>query len=105
MGGVGVEGRRPLITYLNVITFHMKQKLSKSVGWLRLADSVKNFLPNYFKYIEGRGGLVVTSRPRDRRAAGPIHDSTEDLPGMRPVARQIIRSGQTSSRWCGAEAW
>ncbi|GBO18100.1 hypothetical protein AVEN_46662-1, partial [Araneus ventricosus] len=54
---------------------------------------------------EGRGDLVARSRPRDRRAAGPKPDSTEDPSCMVPAARQIIRSGQTPSRWCGAEAW
>ncbi|GBM48342.1 hypothetical protein AVEN_37800-1 [Araneus ventricosus] len=54
---------------------------------------------------EGRGGLVVRSRPRGRRVAGPKPDSTEDPPCMGPVARQIIRSGQTSSRWCGWLVW
>ncbi|GBN20699.1 hypothetical protein AVEN_31924-1 [Araneus ventricosus] len=48
----------------------------------------------------GRGGLVIRSRPRDCRA-----DSTGDPQCMVPVARQIIRSGQTSSLWCGAEVW
>ncbi|GBM04235.1 hypothetical protein AVEN_41045-1 [Araneus ventricosus] len=45
------------------------------------------------------------SRPRVRRVAGSKPDSTEDPPCMAPVARQIIRSGQTSYHWCGAEAW
>ncbi|GBN69777.1 hypothetical protein AVEN_147249-1 [Araneus ventricosus] len=53
----------------------------------------------------GRGGLVLRSRPRDRRAAGSKPDSTEDSPCMGPAARQITRSGQTPSRWCGAEVW
>ncbi|GBO21894.1 hypothetical protein AVEN_61680-1 [Araneus ventricosus] len=35
----------------------------------------------------GRGGLVVRSRPRDRRVAGSKPDSTEDPPCMGPVAR------------------
>ncbi|GBM86926.1 hypothetical protein AVEN_132317-1, partial [Araneus ventricosus] len=35
----------------------------------------------------GRGGLVVRSRPRDRRVAGLKPDSTEDPPCMRPAAR------------------
>ncbi|GBM32686.1 hypothetical protein AVEN_223469-1 [Araneus ventricosus] len=38
-------------------------------------------------YIEGRGGLVVRSRPRDRGVAGSKPDSTEDPPCMGPVAR------------------
>ncbi|GBN76262.1 hypothetical protein AVEN_134484-1 [Araneus ventricosus] len=33
----------------------------------------------------GRGGLVVRSRPRDRRVAGSKPDSTEDPPCMGPV--------------------
>ncbi|GBN04293.1 hypothetical protein AVEN_47424-1 [Araneus ventricosus] len=32
-------------------------------------------------------------------------NSTEDPPCMGPVARQIIRSGQTSSLRCGVEVW
>ncbi|GBL92883.1 hypothetical protein AVEN_25530-1 [Araneus ventricosus] len=52
---------------------------------------------------ESRGSLVVRSRSRDWRVAGWEPYSTEDLPCMGPVARQIIRSGQTSSRWCGAK--
>ncbi|GBN69761.1 hypothetical protein AVEN_206969-1 [Araneus ventricosus] len=53
--------------------------------------------------IRGRGGLVVRSRLWGRRAPGPKPDSTEDPTGMEPVARYIIRSGQTSSRWCGVK--
>ncbi|GBO35475.1 hypothetical protein AVEN_60485-1, partial [Araneus ventricosus] len=53
----------------------------------------------------GRCGLVIRSRPRDRRVAGSKPDSTEDPPCMGTIARQIIRSGQTSSRWCSAEVW
>ncbi|GBO01693.1 hypothetical protein AVEN_127424-1 [Araneus ventricosus] len=41
-----------------------------------------------------RGGLVVRSRPRDRRVPGSKHTSTEDPPC----------SGQTPSRCCRAEA-
>ncbi|GBO33666.1 hypothetical protein AVEN_147783-1 [Araneus ventricosus] len=37
--------------------------------------------------LMGRGGLVVRSRPRDRRVAGSKPDSTEDPPCMGPVAR------------------
>ncbi|GBL83122.1 hypothetical protein AVEN_165340-1 [Araneus ventricosus] len=39
------------------------------------------------RFIGGRGGLVVRSRPRDRRVAGSKPDSTEDPPCMGPVAR------------------
>ncbi|GBM28137.1 hypothetical protein AVEN_224194-1 [Araneus ventricosus] len=53
--------------------------------------------------MRGRGGLVVRSRPWGRRAPGSRPDSTEDPPCMGPAARYIIRSGQTSSRWCGVE--
>ncbi|GBM17719.1 hypothetical protein AVEN_56036-1 [Araneus ventricosus] len=53
----------------------------------------------------GHGGLVVRSRPRDLRVAGWEPDSTEDPPCMGPVTCQSIPSGQTSSRWSGAEAW
>ncbi|GBO24398.1 F-box/WD repeat-containing protein 5 [Araneus ventricosus] len=38
-------------------------------------------------FTRGRGGLVVRSRPRDRRVAGSKPDSTEDPPCMGPVAR------------------
>ncbi|GBN26190.1 hypothetical protein AVEN_36434-1, partial [Araneus ventricosus] len=51
------------------------------------------------------GGLVVRSRPGGQRVAGSRPDSTEDPPYMGPAARQIVRSGQTSSRWCGAAVW
>ncbi|GBM37125.1 hypothetical protein AVEN_39322-1, partial [Araneus ventricosus] len=40
-----------------------------------------------------------------RRAIGSRPDSTRGPSGMGPVARQIMRSGQTSSRWCGSEVW
>ncbi|GBM18983.1 hypothetical protein AVEN_1598-1 [Araneus ventricosus] len=53
----------------------------------------------------GRGGLVLRSRPQHRRVAVSKPDATEDPPCIGPVARQIIRSGQTSSCWCGAEVW
>ncbi|GBM62048.1 hypothetical protein AVEN_144271-1 [Araneus ventricosus] len=55
--------------------------------------------------LQDRGGLVVRSQPWSRRAPGPRPDSTEDPPCMGPAARQIIRSGQTPSRWCGVEVW
>ncbi|GBN16142.1 hypothetical protein AVEN_22442-1 [Araneus ventricosus] len=53
----------------------------------------------------GQGGLVVRSRFWGRRVPGSRPDSTEDPPCMGPVVRQIIRSGQTSSRWCSVEVW
>ncbi|GBN70782.1 hypothetical protein AVEN_182913-1 [Araneus ventricosus] len=40
-----------------------------------------------------------------RRAPVSKPDSTEDPPCMGPLARQITRSGQTSSHWRGVEAW
>ncbi|GBN74466.1 hypothetical protein AVEN_235920-1 [Araneus ventricosus] len=46
----------------------------------------KNDTSKSFKH-RGRGGLVVRSRPRDRRVAGSKPDSTEDPPCMGPVAR------------------
>ncbi|GBN09386.1 hypothetical protein AVEN_177275-1 [Araneus ventricosus] len=55
--------------------------------------------------LEGRGGLVARSRTWGRRAPGSKPDSTEDPPCMGPAARQIIRSGQTPSRWRGVEVW
>ncbi|GBL91016.1 hypothetical protein AVEN_184406-1 [Araneus ventricosus] len=36
--------------------------------------------------VRGRGGLVVRSRPRDRRVASSKLDSTKDPPCMGPVA-------------------
>ncbi|GBN81335.1 hypothetical protein AVEN_171600-1 [Araneus ventricosus] len=43
--------------------------------------------------------------PNGKISALDPEDSTEDPPCMGPVARLIIRSGQTSSRWCGVEVW
>ncbi|GBL93254.1 hypothetical protein AVEN_42691-1 [Araneus ventricosus] len=64
------------------------------------------YKPTYFVLIDlhfnvrpGRGGLVVRPRPRDWRVAGSKPDSTEDPPRTGPAARQIIRSGQTPSRF------
>ncbi|GBL92177.1 hypothetical protein AVEN_91518-1 [Araneus ventricosus] len=54
--------------------------------------------------FNGRGGLVARSRLWNRRVPGSKPDSTDDPSCMGPAARQIIRSGQTSSRWCGV-AW
>ncbi|GBO07752.1 hypothetical protein AVEN_101841-1, partial [Araneus ventricosus] len=45
------------------------------------------------------------SRLLGRRVPGSKPDSIEDLPCMGPVERQIMRSGQTFSRWCGVEVW
>ncbi|GBO08707.1 hypothetical protein AVEN_100227-1 [Araneus ventricosus] len=53
----------------------------------------------------GRGGLVVKSRLWGRRVPGSKPDSTGDPSRMRPIARQIIRSGQTPSCWCGVVVW
>ncbi|GBM28608.1 hypothetical protein AVEN_72179-1 [Araneus ventricosus] len=50
--------------------------------------------------LKSRGGLVV--RPRDQWVPGSKPTSTEDPPCIGPAALQPIRSGQTSSRWCGA---
>ncbi|GBM47448.1 hypothetical protein AVEN_6131-1 [Araneus ventricosus] len=58
------------------------------------------------KRTSGRGGLVVRSRLWGRRVPGSKPDSTEDPPCMGPAAHaKHISSGQTSSRWCGVEAW
>ncbi|GBM37459.1 hypothetical protein AVEN_263137-1 [Araneus ventricosus] len=54
---------------------------------------------------DGPRWLVVRSRLWSQRVPGSKPDSTEDPPCMGPAARQIIRSGQTPSRWCGVEAW
>ncbi|GBL73381.1 hypothetical protein AVEN_159398-1 [Araneus ventricosus] len=51
----------------------------------------------------GCGDLVVRSRLRVQRAPVSKPDSTEDSSCMGPVAHKIIRSGQTSSCWSGAE--
>ncbi|GBO06269.1 hypothetical protein AVEN_132345-1 [Araneus ventricosus] len=50
----------------------------------------------------GRGGLVVRSRPRDRRVAGSNPDSTEDPPCMGPVelgaylTKNVYATGESS---------
>ncbi|GBM78526.1 hypothetical protein AVEN_260452-1 [Araneus ventricosus] len=62
-------------------------------------------LGNDFIFNKGRGSLVVRSRLWGRRAPGSKPDSTEDPPCIEPVARYIIRSCQTPSRWCGVEVW
>ncbi|GBM62608.1 hypothetical protein AVEN_187021-1 [Araneus ventricosus] len=59
----------------------------------------------FLKKFVVRGGLVVRSRLWGRRAPGSKPHPTEDPPCMGPVTRQIICSGQKSSRWCGMEAW
>ncbi|GBM24203.1 hypothetical protein AVEN_4954-1 [Araneus ventricosus] len=41
------------------------------------------------------------SRPQERRVPGSKRETTEDPLCMGPVARYIIRSGQTSFRWYG----
>ncbi|GBO19899.1 hypothetical protein AVEN_59132-1 [Araneus ventricosus] len=51
----------------------------------------------------GQGGLVVRSSLWGRRGSKP--DSTEDPQCIEPAARQIMRKGQNSYRWCGAEVW
>ncbi|GBN38781.1 hypothetical protein AVEN_112832-1 [Araneus ventricosus] len=56
-------------------------------------------------FIRGRGGLVVRSRPRDKRVIGLKPDSTEDPPSIKPVVHKIIHNSQTSSHWCGVEVW
>ncbi|GBN34301.1 hypothetical protein AVEN_163358-1 [Araneus ventricosus] len=40
-----------------------------------------------------------------RRVPGSKPDSTEDPSCIGPVARQIIRRGERSSRWSGVEVW
>ncbi|GBN94455.1 hypothetical protein AVEN_69689-1, partial [Araneus ventricosus] len=47
----------------------------------------------------GRGGLVVRSRPWSQRIPGPKPNSSEYPPCMKPDAYEIIRSGQTPTRW------
>ncbi|GBL98294.1 hypothetical protein AVEN_174089-1 [Araneus ventricosus] len=55
------------------------------------------------KASEGSGDLVARCRLQGRRVPGSKPHSTEDPSCIGPVARCIIRRGQTS--WCGAEAW
>ncbi|GBM16469.1 hypothetical protein AVEN_94954-1 [Araneus ventricosus] len=55
---------------------------------------------NILKGPRWPSGKVSALEPEGSRP-----DSTEDPPCMGPIARQIIRSGQTPSRWCGVEAW
>ncbi|GBO11513.1 hypothetical protein AVEN_178964-1 [Araneus ventricosus] len=71
---------------------------------------VTNSKNKEFGYSEPKSRLFLSDscfsqNHRGRRVPDSKYDSTEDPPCMRPVARQIISSGQTSSRWCGAEAW
>ncbi|GBL81362.1 hypothetical protein AVEN_165496-1, partial [Araneus ventricosus] len=57
------------------------------------------------KEDEGRSGLVVGSRPRDRRVAfrNPIPLKIRRVWGL--LHAKSYGSVQTSSRWCGAEVW
>ncbi|GBM52004.1 hypothetical protein AVEN_262241-1 [Araneus ventricosus] len=48
-------------------------------------------------------GLVASSELWGLSGSKP--DSTEDTPRIGPVAREIIRSNQTSSRYCDAKFW
>ncbi|GBN67708.1 hypothetical protein AVEN_134085-1 [Araneus ventricosus] len=57
------------------------------LGFLNLLASATEPVLSNFMISSGRGGLVVRSRPRDRRVAGSQPDSTEDPPCMGPVAR------------------
>ncbi|GBN43128.1 hypothetical protein AVEN_48545-1 [Araneus ventricosus] len=50
-----------------------------------------------------RGSLVGRSRLWGRRVPCSKLESIEAPPFMGPVARQIIRSDQKSSRWCGVQ--
>ncbi|GBM92883.1 hypothetical protein AVEN_205215-1 [Araneus ventricosus] len=84
----------------------MQRKFRPFVSFLFATTSVHNCTRTLrTHYYRGRGGLVVRSRPRDRRAPGSKPDSTEDPPYMGPTTRQIILSVQTPFRWCGAEVW
>ncbi|GBO15735.1 hypothetical protein AVEN_157672-1 [Araneus ventricosus] len=56
---------------------------------------------DYGDITADHGGLVV----RCRSIPGSKPDSAEHLLCIGPAARQIIRSGQTSSHWCSAEVW
>ncbi|GBN19609.1 hypothetical protein AVEN_209225-3 [Araneus ventricosus] len=53
----------------------------------------------------GRGHLDVRSRLRGHGVPGSKPDSTEDPSCMGSVAHYIIRCGQASFRWLGAEVW
>ncbi|GBO29097.1 hypothetical protein AVEN_164664-1 [Araneus ventricosus] len=59
----------------------------------RSADSVSI----KFQHLRRRGGLVVRSRPWDRRAPGPKPDSTEDPSCIGPVACQILAEPSTKN--------
>ncbi|GBM92588.1 hypothetical protein AVEN_176144-1 [Araneus ventricosus] len=54
---------------------------------------------------KSHGDLVVTFGHQIKRVPDSKPDSTEDPSCMEPAAREIIRSGQMSSRWCDAEVW
>ncbi|GBL94649.1 hypothetical protein AVEN_83968-1 [Araneus ventricosus] len=90
---------------------YLKQQCRSKLSVQTVRGSRKqNPSPNYIEIharerYPGHGGLMVRSRPRDRRVAGSKPDSTKYPPCMGPVASQIIRSGQMSSRWRGAGAW
>ncbi|GBM61291.1 hypothetical protein AVEN_253039-1 [Araneus ventricosus] len=53
---------------------------------------------------EGRGGLVVGSKPRGQRVPGSKSASTEDTSCMGPVVPQIIRERPNVVQlvWCGS---
>ncbi|GBM00983.1 hypothetical protein AVEN_55499-1 [Araneus ventricosus] len=50
-----------------------------------LTGFISHQFPTFPRYSGGRGGLVVRPRPRDRRAAGPKPDSTEDQRAWGPL--------------------
>ncbi|GBN00582.1 hypothetical protein AVEN_215639-1 [Araneus ventricosus] len=68
------------------------------------AQTLVEAVLDYLEYQE-ESGVVVRSGLCGRWVPGSKPDSNEDPPCMWPVARQIIHRDQTSSRWCGVEAW
>ncbi|GBN82899.1 hypothetical protein AVEN_95559-1 [Araneus ventricosus] len=53
----------------------------------------------------GKPAMFLPEIKRTRWPSGKVGskpDSTEDPPCSGPGAREIMRRGQTSSRWCGA---
>ncbi|GBN39138.1 hypothetical protein AVEN_189550-1 [Araneus ventricosus] len=79
--------RRLLMTYLDVISFHMKLKFAKSIQWLGMEDSVKVFpLENgqwnrVFRFLSKMevGGEQVTIDCISRRHNLPCDITTVEI--------------------------
>ncbi|GBN49683.1 hypothetical protein AVEN_82719-1 [Araneus ventricosus] len=84
----GGGSMRPLMTYVGVMSIHMKKILAKSVRWLGLVDSFFGFA-YYFKYIDFLVLLLFTlscdgvswghERPNDdaSRDNGDVYDEID----------------------------